>query len=47
MCKVQWSIRPRKKLLGKGKKSFRQSFQVSLAIRPNLRDEIHFKEVGL
>jgi hypothetical protein len=47
MCKVQWSIRPRKKLLGKGKKSFRQSFQISLAIRPNLRDEIHFKEVGL
>jgi hypothetical protein len=34
---------PRKKLHGKEKKSRRQSFQVSLSIRPNLGDEIHFK----
>jgi hypothetical protein len=37
----------RKKLLGKEKKSERQSFQVSFLIRPNLRDEIHFEGVGL
>jgi hypothetical protein len=33
----------RKKLLGREKKSWRQSFQVSFLIRPNLGDEIHFK----
>jgi hypothetical protein len=38
---------PRKKLLRKGKKSLRQSLQVSFLIRPNLEDEIHFKGVGL
>jgi hypothetical protein len=32
-----------KKLLEKEKKSWRQSFQVSFPIHPNLRDEIHFK----
>jgi hypothetical protein len=37
----------KKKLLGKEKKIWRQSFQVSFLIRPNLGDEIHFKGVGL
>jgi hypothetical protein len=37
----------RKKLLGKGRKSWRQSFQVSFPIHLNLGDEIHFKGVGL
>jgi hypothetical protein len=31
------------KVLGKEKKSWRQSFQVYFLIRPNLEDEIHFK----
>jgi hypothetical protein len=34
---------PRKKLLGRGKKSWRLSFQISFPIRLKLRDEIHLK----
>jgi hypothetical protein len=34
---------PKKRLLGKEKKSWKQNFQVSFPISPNLRDEIHFK----
>jgi hypothetical protein len=41
------AIIPRKKLLGKGKKSCRQNFQISFPIRPNLGNEVHFKGVGL
>jgi hypothetical protein len=36
-------VTPRKKLLGKEKKNWRWSFQVSFLIHPNLEDEIHFK----
>jgi hypothetical protein len=42
MCKVQWSI-PRKKLLGREKKSWRPSFQASFLIYLNLGNEVHFK----
>jgi hypothetical protein len=37
---------PRKKLLGKEKKSSSQSFQVSFMIHPNLKDEIHLRGGG-
>jgi hypothetical protein len=36
----------RKKLLGKEKKNWRRSFQVSFLICPNLEDEIYFKGGG-
>jgi hypothetical protein len=44
MCKMQWSHHTEEKLLGKEKKNWRQSFQISFSIRLNLQNKIHIKD---
>jgi hypothetical protein len=43
IARCNGAIIPRKKLHGKGQKSWWQNFQISFLIRLNLKDEIHFK----
>jgi hypothetical protein len=43
MCKVQWSHHTEEEATWEREEELKVEFQVSFLIRPNLRDEIHFK----
>jgi hypothetical protein len=47
MCKVQWSHHIEEEATWEREEELKVEFQVSFPICPNLRDEIHFKGVGL
>jgi hypothetical protein len=47
MCKVQWSHHIEEEATWEREEELKVEFQVSFPICPNLRDEIHFKGIGL
>jgi hypothetical protein len=47
MCKVQWSHHTEEEATWEREGELKVEFQVSFPISPNLRDEIHFKGLGL